>query len=296
MYKFIFPLLILIIFQTKADIINTPHARWGDYLLLGKCKIEDFKKEPFSKWFNKNYKNYSPDTTFINKLKNNINDLEIIIFLGSWCGDSKREFPRFIKILDIINFNYNNLQIYALDRRKGKEMTTPTGIEKNYNIIRVPTFIFIKNNNEIGRIIETPVLSLEEDMFQIVIKNDYKPNNYVESQINFYLFNKGVKWFNKNLDSIMEKIQYDINPNLLNSYIDKLIKTNKHEEAKAVLNLIIKIYPDDDRPYRKLGTIYEKEQNISQAIKVYQKALEYSIPKDSLLEKKIHKLQNTKTK
>jgi hypothetical protein len=36
------------------------------------------------------------------------------------------------------------------------------------NIERVPTFIFLKNKVEAGRIIETPVTSLEQDMLNIL--------------------------------------------------------------------------------------------------------------------------------
>ena len=38
-----------------------------------------------------------------------------------------------------------------------------------YEIEYVPTFIFYREDKEIGRIIETPILSLEEDMLAILI-------------------------------------------------------------------------------------------------------------------------------
>jgi hypothetical protein len=40
------------------------------------------------------------------------------------------------------------------------------------NIVRVPTFIFYKNNSEAGRIIEVPKTSLEQDMVNILSGNE----------------------------------------------------------------------------------------------------------------------------
>ena len=44
------------------------------------------------------------------------------------------------------------------------------------NIHHVPTVIFYKNGNEIGRIIEYPVQLLEEDMVAILTGASYTPN------------------------------------------------------------------------------------------------------------------------
>jgi len=44
----------------------------------------------------------------------------------------------------------------------------PVGGYDTLNIERVPTFIFLKNKVEAGRIIETPVTSLEQDMLNIL--------------------------------------------------------------------------------------------------------------------------------
>jgi thiol-disulfide isomerase/thioredoxin len=84
--------------------------------------------------------------------------------MGTCCGDSKREVPRFIKILKPVDFPMENLKIVALDKRKEKYKKSPQGEEWGLNIRRVPTFIFYKNGREINRIIETPVTTLEEDI------------------------------------------------------------------------------------------------------------------------------------
>jgi hypothetical protein len=49
---------------------------------------------------------------------------------------------------------------------------SPVGEYDKLNIQLVPTFIFYKNNNEVGRIIENPRTSLEQDIVNILSSNN----------------------------------------------------------------------------------------------------------------------------
>tara|TARA_B100001559_G_C16421974_1_gene585530 strand:+ start:267 stop:767 length:501 start_codon:yes stop_codon:yes gene_type:complete len=122
------------------------------YGILSEAIIKNHDGYP---WFNKNYEKYKPnteklDTTLINKLS-------IKIFMGTWCHDSKREVPRFYKILNTINYDQKNLQIVGLKKNKKGYFNDYS----NYNIKNTPTFIFFQDGNEIGRIVEKPKGSLE---------------------------------------------------------------------------------------------------------------------------------------
>ena len=77
--------------------------------------------------------------------------------MGTWCHDSKREVPRFYKILNTINYDKKNLQIVGLKKNKKGYFNDYS----NYNIKNTPTFIFFQDGNEIGRIVEKPKGSLE---------------------------------------------------------------------------------------------------------------------------------------
>ncbi len=101
---------------------------------------------------------------------------QILAFLGTWCGDSKREVPRFLKILETANFPDDQLKIVALDKRKGKYKQSPTGEEWGLQILRVPTFILYKNGREVNRIIESPNTTLEEDVKKIIKTDGYVAN------------------------------------------------------------------------------------------------------------------------
>jgi thiol-disulfide isomerase/thioredoxin len=97
-----------------------------------------------------------------------LDGIEIQLFLGTWCSDSQMEVPQFIKILDYIDFDKANLTMIGLERDENRVMSSPKGEEQGLNITHVPTFIFYKSGQEIGRIVEYPTVSLEVDMVNLL--------------------------------------------------------------------------------------------------------------------------------
>lgn len=90
--------------------------------------------------------------------------------MGTWCGDSKRETPKMLKLLDEAGYNYNNLEMFAVDYDK----TTPDQLEEKYDIHHVPTIIFYKDGKEVNRFVEyAQGASLEEDIAKIVSGEEY---------------------------------------------------------------------------------------------------------------------------
>jgi len=164
---------ILVSSQETPQEISTPN---GQTFLVGKINTDAFKTEPYSIWYSKNYDGYQVAEKIIYPYKKILSTHKIIAFMGTWCGDSKREVPRFIKILENLDFPAENLKIVALDRRKEHYKKSPTGEEWGLNIIKVPTFIFYKNGKEVNRIVESPVVSLEQDIVTIITDKTYTPN------------------------------------------------------------------------------------------------------------------------
>ncbi|MEW6701803.1 MAG: thioredoxin family protein [Bacteroidota bacterium] len=138
----------------------------GRPMLIGISDRTAFADTNFAWWFNSEFKNYDVDSTMVNDLKDKLNDYKITIVMGTWCSDSKREVPRFYKILDALNYDQKNLTLICVDRKK----TAPTGDVGKLDIKLVPTFIFYKDGDEIGRIVETPKETLEKDLVSIVGK------------------------------------------------------------------------------------------------------------------------------
>jgi thiol-disulfide isomerase/thioredoxin len=137
--------------------------------LVGYFNHGQMTREPHSTWYIKGYDDYQPDTDAINKLLEiNMDDLAIKIIMGTWCPDSRREVPRFMRILDIWQFPVTKVTFIGVDNAK----LSPVGEYDKLDIQRVPTFIIYKNNIEAGRIIENPTTSLEQDMVNILTRNE----------------------------------------------------------------------------------------------------------------------------
>ncbi|HTO93416.1 MAG TPA: thioredoxin family protein [Bacteroidota bacterium] len=92
--------------------------------------------------------------------------VNVIVFFGGWCPDSKREVPRFLRLADEAGIPSTSIRLYALDRTKKSD----DGLTAKYGIERVPTFIFLKENQELGRITEFPSTTLEGDVVTILAK------------------------------------------------------------------------------------------------------------------------------
>jgi len=133
-------------------------------ILVGTCTRDGLLGCAFAEDYNIEYPMYKPNDTVVAQIKDMIGGLKCVIVLGTWCGDSKEQVPRFFKILDQTGAVFDNLEIFCVDRQKeapGLEIKT------TYNIEKVPTFIFFRDDTEIGRIIETPKTTLESDMLLI---------------------------------------------------------------------------------------------------------------------------------
>jgi hypothetical protein len=123
-------------------------------------------------WFDSTYNAYKPDLTIINSIKAKSAGYPwVFIVLGTWCGDSREQVPHFLKILDQLSYPPEQIFMVAVDRNK-KAGNFCVG---DYNITLVPTFIFTHEGEEKGRIIESPVTTLEQDFLNILNKAPLVP-------------------------------------------------------------------------------------------------------------------------
>lgn len=165
--------LLLLIFSVlffgckPAQVFNQliTDEKSGTEILYGYTTLDGFKKAAFSSWFDFEFEEYQPDMETLEQLGSDaFNNIEITVVMATWCSDSRREVPRFIKIIDSTRYNIADIKIINVDRKKQAEKTPVQKLE----IVKVPTFIFMRKGKEIGRIIETPVESLEKDMLKII--------------------------------------------------------------------------------------------------------------------------------
>lgn len=151
--------------QEEVKPVN-PYAEQSTWV-LGYFNRNRLMIPPHSEWFQKGYDEYNFNTAAVNSLTDLPKDgITIKIVLGTWCPDSRRETPRFLRIIDLWQFPEDKITFIGVDNSK----LSPVGEYESLDIQRVPTFIFYKNNVEVGRIIENPVTSLEQDIVNILTK------------------------------------------------------------------------------------------------------------------------------
>ncbi len=166
MFLFLLFISISVSGQNKCEL--TVDAKTGKPMLLGLTKTVDFQDSNFYQWFNSEYTKYKPDSATVEFLRDNLKGKNILIIMGTWCSDSRREVPRFVKILDAAGFPETEYKIITVDRKKKAPGFDPDSL----NIELVPTFIVYENGKEIGRIIETPIETLEIDLKNILVKKE----------------------------------------------------------------------------------------------------------------------------
>ena len=142
-------------------------------LLLGEVIPEDIDR--LLPGWSVERETYQPDTEDLAVLTAVPETVEIICVMGTWCGDSEREVPRFWKILQEADNSNLTLAHFAVGRasdEKARKLMVEIGFDESlrdvYNVELVPTFIFYRGDRELGRIIEPPVGTLEGDAAEIL--------------------------------------------------------------------------------------------------------------------------------
>ncbi len=159
-------LTIFIGFTLQAQKVNKKimDAEHEQEILIGICNRDGLQEGDFGNYFKEEYEAYEADPVMINNIYNLDKNTDITIVLGTWCHDSQEQVPRFYRIMDEAKIPDDVISVIGVDGNK-------TGGELNIErlgIELVPTFIFYRKGEEIGRIIETPEVSLEADIWEII--------------------------------------------------------------------------------------------------------------------------------
>ncbi len=267
-------LLLNLHFSFSQTVKKLSTDKKGNELLLGKITKSDLTNNTFNTWFSKNHNDYLVNKSIIKQLKDSLNQYEIKAFLGTWCGDSKKEVPRLYKVLEAAKFPEEQLQVIAVNRTKEAYKQSPNGEEKGLNIHRVPTFIFYKNGKEVNRIVEHPKETLERDILNIVTKNKYSPNYVAVKYINYLLNSKTIDSLKLEEPALVSRLaEFVKGSRELNTYGYALLRSNQTEKALYIFDLNTKIFPYKYNVYDSLGEAYFEAKHYTQALKSYYKVL-----------------------
>ncbi len=167
MLKYLIILIFIITsFQSFAqDYKITTDEKNGEPLILGYCPASIIIDSLFKDTWTTEYNNYQPDFETLDSLEGKLENVIIKIVFRSTCSDSREQLPRLFKILNELNYDVNSIALIGVNREKQGLSNETEGFE----IELVPTIIFYKGGSEIGRIVETPVESMEKDLLKILL-------------------------------------------------------------------------------------------------------------------------------
>ena len=245
-------------------------------ILYGVCTKDSLAIDPFGKWFNTNYESYQPNTaTIVSLKKQNFDNISIKVFFGTWCGDSKREVPRFLKLLSAISFPDKKIQLIGVGTGDSLVKQSPGHEEASLGVFRVPVFIIYKNGVEINRINEFPVFSLEKDLLGILTNQQYNPNYQSFASVLCWINDGTLTDENNSTRGLAEQLrQLVCDEHELNSLGYLLLKQGNKKEAVRIFQINYNLYPESANVVSSLGKGYYETGDIKRAVAILEKALE----------------------
>jgi thiol-disulfide isomerase/thioredoxin len=246
----------------------------GNKMLLGLANKTDLLKEPFADWFVKNEAAYTTDAATANLLKPLLADKRFTIFMGTWCGDSKREVPRIYKVLQACGVTKKQITLVMVNNNDSAYKQSPGHEEKGLHIHRVPTLIMWEGTAEKGRMVESPVVSWEKDLFTIANGQPYTPHyagaEYLQKQFALLGVGGALK------DSV--RIANELKPLLktegeLAAYAKMLRTSGQMDRALCTTQFIAMVFAEKADAWYMAGAYQQMAGNGAMAKAYYQKAL-----------------------
>ena len=139
-------------------------VRPQEHMEVGWTPRAIFQSPTYASWFDTAYVAYQPSEEYKDLLSRMKDSVDIVVIYGTWCSDSRREMPRFFKVMDAIQFPASRIILIAVDRT----MQIPQGIAHQYGITNVPTFVIHYRGVELGRVVESPKNSIEQDFAEML--------------------------------------------------------------------------------------------------------------------------------
>jgi len=241
----------------------------GQKHLLGETTREVLEQPPYSDWYLSNYEDYDVDSAQLKKI-----DFDsITVFYGSWCGDSKREVPHFLKVLDSFKYPKEKVRLIALGNQHGLYKKSPEQLEAGKIIHRVPVFIFYKEGREYNRIVESPKESFEMDIFLIQHSNTYHPKYRLANELFSRIYeNREFKLHeNINTDSLRQLTE---NVYELSTLARVLFTDYKIIESQRIYELNVRLYPEELASNFYLAMFWKKTGNYRAAFSLIKKCYE----------------------
>lgn len=163
MAKYIFLVLIMILtvqFAGAQDHVRELDRKTDKPILRGKLTFKDIMKESTCSWFEEGVEAYTPNAAAIEELSTVWKNYRFVVFMGTWCEDTRNLLPKFYKVLLDANISMDAIVVYGVNRAKQSLQDE----QKFYKITNVPTIIVLHQKREVGRIVENVNTTVEEEL------------------------------------------------------------------------------------------------------------------------------------
>lgn len=172
----IFPLMLSAQDRSLNQVVENKET--GEQILVGPVTIDGFSKlDDFHDRYEDELHAYKADMREIMPNHESLQESKITIILATWCPDTKKQLPRFIKILESIGYPLEEITMIAVDREM---QAKGINVEEKYDLKAVPTFIFsTRRGKEYGRIVEKPS---DDNRLETEIQELFKSQAYDDAR------------------------------------------------------------------------------------------------------------------
>lgn len=235
----------------------------------GPMTLADLKSDPHP-WLAE-----APATTLANQSwGDGLEDLSVDIYLGTWCGDSKRWVPAFIQLWQQLGLDPDQLQLIGLHNQGDNYKQGPADETLGLNIHRVPTFIFRRDGQEIGRIVERPLNDLETDLQQIALGAPSTPRYRAVDRMHELLATEPLDSIQANSRHYLRELYRAASgPGELNTYGYVLKAQGRKAEALLVFRINAVLFRYTPNCHDSLGELYLEQEEWEMAKNCYEEVI-----------------------
>ena len=157
---------VLLVFVFLSVMMGQAYAQFSE--LLGPVSKKEILENDHI--FEIYIDRYQPDSSAVEYLSAAEDSVQLIVFIGSWCRESKKYIPGLMKTLQLAGSDLISAEYIGVDQKKN----LPQKFLKKFEIEYIPTIVVLKGNKEFGRIEEKPRQLIETDLVQILRSGNEK--------------------------------------------------------------------------------------------------------------------------
>lgn len=132
------------------------------YVLEGRLSVDALLR--YRGWAEAWAPPYQPEAQALKAIAAARGQVDIWAFVATWCGDCRREVPRLLWTLSAAGWPLERLHLIGTDWDK----RDAAGLVDVWRIERVPTFVVVRGEAELGRVVERADGLLEAQLAQIL--------------------------------------------------------------------------------------------------------------------------------